>query len=256
MEGVGHVNACIGLAEVLLSRGHKVVFAIDQPFAGKLSPFGFIEEIFTSKETNGQKPGENGAKHLLASGLLSDVTSYKSAEIMQSLPFFEILVNKMRANEPQLKAIIAKYNPDVYIIDDFAASPTLIHSTKPWVFLFSGNPLVIINDERTPPGTSGYHSNGDQKEWQIFRELSKNMFKKLSIKYNEWMKEEGYPINTENKGISDSPYLNIYGYPDELDYLDIRPLPEKWLRVDAFMRRGEKQEFKIPDKFRDRDIEK
>lgn len=33
-----------------------------------------------------------------------------------------------------------------------------------------------------------------------------------------------------------SPYLNIYAYPEELDYLDIRPLPEKWLRFDHFIR--------------------
>ncbi|CAG2119249.1 unnamed protein product, partial [Medioppia subpectinata] len=244
------------LAEVLLSRGHKVVFAVDQSFAGKLSPFGFIEEIITSDETNNQKPGESEAKDLLNSGLLSNVTPFKSMQIMMTLPFFEGLVDNCRAKEPQLKAIIAKHNPDLYIIDDFICSPTLIHSTKPWVFLFSGNPLFVLHDDRTPPECSGYPSNGDRQKWQEFRELSKNMFKKQSIKYNEWMKEEGFPVNNENNTLPNSPYLNIYGFPEELDYTDLRPLPEKWLRVDTFMRKGEKQEFKIPDKFRDRDIEK
>ncbi|CAG2104069.1 unnamed protein product [Medioppia subpectinata] len=256
VEGVGHVNACIGLAEVLLSRGHKIVFVVNPSFAGKLSPFGFIEEIMTSEETNNKKPGEDGARSLIESGLLSNVTSYESMKIMQTITFFDKLVDTMRANEPQLKAIVAKHNPDLYIIDDFAGSPTLIHSTKPWVSLFSGNPLFVINDERTPPGSSGYPSNGDRKEWEKFKELSKDMFKNQSFKYNEWMKEKGFPVTTNNRAIDDSPYLNIYGYPEELDYTDLRPLPEKWLRVDAFMRRGEKQEFKIPDKFRDRDIEK
>ncbi|CAG2116713.1 unnamed protein product, partial [Medioppia subpectinata] len=245
--GVGHVNACIGLAEVLLSRGHKIVFVIENSFAGKLSPFGFIEEVFASEEENMGKPGESEAKSLLETGLLSNVTSYKSAEIMMTFPVFEMLIDRMRANEPQLKAIVAKHNPDVYIIDDFAGSPTLIHSNKPWVFLFSGNPLFVIHDDKTPPGSSGYPSNGDPNKWQEFKELFKNIFKNQSMKYNEWMKEEA---------ISDSPYLNIYGYPEELDYLDLRPLPKKWLRVDAFMRKNEKEVFKIPDKFCDRDIEK
>ncbi|CAG2109766.1 unnamed protein product, partial [Medioppia subpectinata] len=222
--------------------GPQLVFVIEKSFAGKLLPFGFIEEVFASEEENMGKPGESEAKSLLETGLLSNVTSYKSAEIMMTFPVFEMLVDRMRANEPQLKAIIVKHNPDVYIIDDFAGSPTLIHSTKPWVFLFSGNPLFVIHDDRTPPGSSGYSSNGDPNEWKEFKELFKNMFKNQSIKYNKWMKEEGFPINTENKAISDSPYLNIYGYPEELDYLDLRPLPEKWLRVDAFMRRGEKQD--------------
>ncbi|CAG2118653.1 unnamed protein product, partial [Medioppia subpectinata] len=256
MEGVGHVNACIGLAEVLLSRGHKVVFAVDQSYAGKLSPFGFIEEIITSEETKGKKPGEDIAIKLVASGLLSAKTSLESLKSMKSVPLMDVMLQKFKDNEPQLKAIVAKHNPDVYIIDDFFGSPTLIHSNKPWVLLCSGNPLFYINDERTPPPGSGYPSNGDRKEWEEFKELKNNSFKSHAIKYNKWMKEEGFPITTNNKAMPDSPYLNIYGYPKELDYLDLRPLPEKWLRVDAFMRRGEKEEFKIPDKFRDRDIEK
>ncbi|CAG2109691.1 unnamed protein product [Medioppia subpectinata] len=243
VEGVGHVNACIGLAEVLLSRGHKIVFVVNPSFVRKLSPFGFIEKIMTSEETNAKKPGEDGAKSLIESGLLSNVTSYESMKIMQTITFFDKLVDTMRANEPKLKAIVAKHNPDLYIIDDFAGSPTLIHSTKPWVSLFCGNPLFVIHDDRTPPGYSGYPSNGNRKEWEKFKELSKDtMFKSQSIKYNEWMKEEGFPATTNNRVIDDSPYFNIYGYPEELDYTDLRPLPEKWLRVDTFMRRGEKQD--------------
>ncbi|CAG2111290.1 unnamed protein product, partial [Medioppia subpectinata] len=253
---VGHVNACIGLAEVLISRGHKVVFAVDQSYAGKLSPFGFVEEIFASKETKGQKPGESLAKSLLESGLLTADTSYKSMTLLMNWPFFQVMLDQMRANEPQLKAIIAKHNPDVYIIDDFAGSPTLIHSNKPWVLLCSSNPLCVIHDDRTPPNGSGYPTNGDRQEWVKFSQLVRDAHKTRSIMYNEWMKAEGFPLNTENKSMSDSPHLNIYGFPEELDYTDIRPLPDKYLRVDAFMRRGEKQEFKIPDKFRDRDVEK
>ena len=49
-----------------------------------------------------------------------------------------------------------------------------------------------------------------------------------------------------------SPYLNIYGYPEELDYTDIRPNPDKWVRVDAFTRQGE-ENFEIPAKLKDRD---
>jgi len=69
------------------------------------------------------------------------------------------------------------------------------------------------------------------------------------------MTEEGFPTVEVNKPYSESPYLNIYGYPEELDYTDIRPIPEKWCRIDAFMRKGE-QEFKIPEKFRERDEQK
>ena len=47
-----------------------------------------------------------------------------------------------------------------------------------------------------------------------------------------------------------SPYLNIYAYPKEMDYLDIRLLPEKWQSFDHFIRMNDKDEsFEIPEKF-------
>ena len=51
-----------------------------------------------------------------------------------------------------------------------------------------------------------------------------------------------------------SPFLNMYAYPEELDYTDIRPIPDKWVALDTFARKGE-EKFEIPDKFKDRDEE-
>ncbi|CAG2118169.1 unnamed protein product, partial [Medioppia subpectinata] len=228
LPGVGPVNAFIGLAEVLVSRGHKVVFAVDKTLEGKLSPLGFVEELFTSTMVDvKKKTGEESANILLTSGLLSGISSLDKFKIFFGPNFTGWADNmaKMRANEPQLRAIIAKHNPDIYMTDGIMCSPTLIHSGKPWVYVFSPNPLYVINDDRTPPAFSGYPST-DSKE--------------------------GFPLVANNRAIPDSPYLNIYGYPEELDYTDICPMREKWFRIDAFMRKSE-QEFKIPDKFRERD---
>ncbi|CAG2174079.1 unnamed protein product [Oppiella nova] len=255
MEGVGHVNACIGLAEVLQSRGHRIVFVGHQSWAGKLAPFGFSEEILTSDDQRDQKPGEMAAKGLLQSGLLSGISSLEKMKIMQNSTNMNKMVDKMRANEPKLRAIVEKYNPDLYVIDDFVGSPALIHSNKPWVYVFSANPLFVIRDDRTPPGGSGYPSYGDRSEWKAFREISDKPFATSKAYYNEWMKEEGFPTIPTEGSVITSPYLNIYGYPEELDYTDIRPIPDTWMRVDAFMRRGE-QEFAIPRKFLDRDPQK
>ena len=48
-----------------------------------------------------------------------------------------------------------------------------------------------------------------------------------------------------------SPYLNIYSYPLELDYTDLRPNPPKWVRVGTFMIKP-KEEFQIPEKLKDK----
>ena len=68
---------------------------------------------------------------------------------------FSQMVDNMIENEPQIKTIIAKHNPDLYIIDDIVGSSALIYSDKPWVLIFSGNSLFSIDDERTPPACSG-----------------------------------------------------------------------------------------------------
>ena len=157
MEGVGHVNACIGLAERLRDRGHKIVFTVDKTYEGKLVRYGFIEEkIFDPNEGKFKNPGEGAANHLLESGILSGMSSLEKMELMTTRQSFLLdMIDKVKLNEPNLKAIIEKHKPDVYIIDHFVGPPSLIYSDKPWVFLFSGNPLFVLDDERTPPGGSG-----------------------------------------------------------------------------------------------------
>ena len=59
------------------------------------------------------------------------------------------------------------------------------------------------------------------------------------------METVGYYINY-------SKYLNIYDLPLELDYLDIRPLPEKWIRFDNLKRIEFLDSFKIPPELRDK----
>lgn len=46
-----------------------------------------------------------------------------------------------------------------------------------------------------------------------------------------------------------SPYLNVYQYPEELDYHDIIDIPDHYVRVDAFCRR-ELESFPLPEEFK------
>src|SRR5690242_7870347 len=41
----GPTNQCIGLGKVLLDRGHRVVFAAEASWAGRLAPYGFVEDL-------------------------------------------------------------------------------------------------------------------------------------------------------------------------------------------------------------------
>ncbi|XP_054163836.1 NDP-glycosyltransferase YjiC-like [Oppia nitens] len=261
MDGVGHVNACIGLSQALQKRGHKITFVIEKAYKGKLAEFGFEEEIIDRNEESSdetkpktdKRPGEEAATRLAQSGLFSTMSSLEKLKKMSKMPIFENGVQRAKKDNSKFTEIVVKLNPDVIIIDDFVGRPALIYSGKPWISIFSGNPLFAIEDDKTPPFSSGYPSNGDKSGWNEFKELRAQVFAGQALKlYNDWLQELGFDVSQSKMVVPISPYLNIYGYPEELDYTDIRPLPNNFCPIDAFMRNDPK-EFKIPDKFENRD---
>ena len=50
MDGHGHVNSCVGVAQVLLAKGHRIVFAVDAAWKGKLVKYGFEEELISTDD--------------------------------------------------------------------------------------------------------------------------------------------------------------------------------------------------------------
>lgn len=62
-------------------------------------------------------------------------------------------------------------------------------------------------------------------------------------------KDFGYPDVPSNQFLFQSPYLNIYGYPEELDYTDLITLPETYVRLDAFCR-DSPESFELPTEFK------
>src|SRR5882672_3585165 len=52
LDMFGHINTCIGIAEPLLARGHRVVFGITEAWRGKLAKYGFEEVFYTKEELN------------------------------------------------------------------------------------------------------------------------------------------------------------------------------------------------------------
>ena len=59
----GPTNQCIGLGHLLLGRGHRVVFASESSWAGRLSPLGFEErlvDLAAPTPTRPPTPGSSG----------------------------------------------------------------------------------------------------------------------------------------------------------------------------------------------------
>ena len=86
--------------------------------------------------------------------------------------------------------------------------------------------------------------------WEEFIKLEEELSGSFEEKFIERFKHYNMPSEFTEHIMHPSPYLNIYAYPEELDYLDIRPLPAKWQRFDHFIRMTEKDSsFSVPEDF-------
>ena len=70
------------------------------------------------------------------------------------------------------------------------------------------------------------------------------------ISYNDWLISMGQPSLERCKFVRPSPYLNIYIFPEELDYTDIISWPSNFERFDHFKRSGVEEVFEIPEQLK------
>ncbi len=93
---------------------------------------------------------------------------------------------------------------------------------------------------------------GYEEEWKKFRETVNAAVHDFWKEFNDYVISKGSKPLVPYRFINDSPYLNIYGFPLELDYLDLRPLPPNWYRFDNLKRTEKLCEFEIPEKLKNR----
>ena len=237
---IGHVNATIGIAETLQSRGHRIVFVVDQSFKGKFIKRGFEEETVEKPMTEEEVRDPSGyfIKRLEEMGLFDDHPPIDKLKFI-----VDSMIKPLSKEEDQIfNEIIKRIKPDVILID-YMFAPSIIYSGIPWVSVNSVQILSVIDDPRTPPMWSGLLSI-DNSEWQKYRDSIKVYIEKLKNNYFEIF-ENGNPFPEDR--MIESPYLNIYSYPKELDYTDQRPLPPKWHQFDSFIRLKE-EDFELPEK--------
>lgn len=148
--------------------------------------------------------------------------------------------------------------PDVLILDTFIISPAVLQSGIPWCYLFSANPMGLYKGEKMPPFGAGFpvSKDNDPSSWTEYKALQTALGKKayatFQAKLNELFNLDPNldPYKSGNF-FPHSPYLNIFGYPEELSYNDVAPMPDRTISVDAFDRKvsGEEKDFKLPEGF-------
>lgn len=258
LDGYGHLNSCMGVAEQLVKRGHRVIFALERAWTGKAKRYPGMEEIIfvDPKRDENLDANEHWINFMKTFKQQFGKTPLEMLEFDDHEMQWDFVCTMLDVDN-EIKKIIDQIKPDIIVVDSYTTVPAVYKSNIPWVWLTSAAPLSCLPAENLPPSGTDYPLDGDRKLWKEYMEkfIMKNM--ELGERLNKRFTEE-FGLEPIMGGLSHpSPYLNIYAYPKEMDYLDIRSLPEKWKSFDHFIRFTEKDDsFKIPDEFLDKPLGK
>lgn len=159
---IGPQNACIGLGQILLDRGHQVYFLINKIFAEKFashsSQFIICELEPKLKEVEDKiqdDPIKSSTDNFIQLGLFSDMEPIDKINQLANTAFLNNLFIDAEHYEPQIKKLIDDIQPDAFIVDSAFVSPYLMNSKIPWIYFFCSNPLGVFFDDNLPPFCSG-----------------------------------------------------------------------------------------------------
>ena len=231
----GPTNNCVGIGQVLRARGARVVFVVEESFAGTLEAQGFEERLMRLKPAQAleEAPGQ-----FWKDFVRETAPEFRKPTIEQLegfvLPVWRELVDGARYVDERLREIFAELEPDVIVEDNVVGFPAVIASGRPWVRIVSCNPLEL-KDPDLPPAFSGYPTS-DRAGWEEFRARYRALHEPLQQEFSGFCVERGAPPLPENEFIHQSPFLNLYLYPAEADYQRSRPLAGAWHRLDSCVR--------------------
>jgi MGT family glycosyltransferase len=248
----GPTNQCIGLGRKLLQRGHRVVFAAESSWKGKLEALGFVEDLVDLAPPPADGDDQD-AGQFWKDFIRETAPEFRKPTIEQLetfvKPTWQALIDGAMYCEPQLKAIVERVKPDVVVEDNVLCFPALMTSGAPFVRVVSCNPLEM-RGPGIAPTFSGY-AQDDKGPWPAFIDQYRSTHFEMWSTFNEWVQRQGAPALPELEFIHESEAANLYVYPKEADYTDVRPLDDTWHRMDSSVRETD-DNYQLPEKVRNR----
>ena len=233
----GPTNQCIGIGHLLRERGHRVVFAAEASWKGKLAALGFEEDLVDlAPQAEGDE--EQDAGQFWKDFIRDTSPEFRKPTIDQLesfiKPTWQALIDGAVYCEPQLRAIIERTRPDVVVEDNVLCFPALMTAGVPFVRIVSCNPLEM-KGPGVAPTFSGYPAD-DASQWESFRAEYDRTHREMWNAFNDFVMTSGAPSLPDLEFIHTSSDANLYVFPREADYTDARPLDGTWHRMDSSVR--------------------
>ncbi|HEX2707398.1 MAG TPA: nucleotide disphospho-sugar-binding domain-containing protein [Solirubrobacterales bacterium] len=231
----GPTNNCVGIGDVLRARGHRVIFIVEESFAGTLEAQGFEERLMrlTPPPEAEEVPGQ------FWKDFIRDTAPVFRRPTIEQLagfiaPTFQALVDGAKYVDGHLLEIFEELRPDAIVEDNVVSFPALFASGRPWVRIASCNPAEI-KDPDVPPVFSGLPL-GDRGGWDQYWAAYREAHSVLHADFDCFCQEHGAPPLPRDDFIHESPWLNLYLYPQEIDYPRARPVGPHWHNLQASVR--------------------
>ncbi len=231
----GPTNNCVGIGDVLRQRGHRVVFIVEQSFAGTLEAQGFEERLMRL----GPPPEQEEEPGQFWKDFIRETAPVFRKPTIEQLgdfiaPTFQALIDGSKYVDERLHEIFDDVQPDVIVEDNVVSFPALPASGRPWVRIVSCNPAEV-KDPDVPPTFSGYPA-ADKSGWEEFRAEYARTHDDMHADFDAFCRERGAPPLTELEFMHTSPDLNLYLYPAEVDYPRAQPLDASWHNLQTSVR--------------------
>jgi MGT family glycosyltransferase len=231
----GPTNNCVGIGDVLRRRGHRVVFIVEESFAGTLEAQGFEERTMrlAPPPAEPEEPGQFWKDFIRDTAPVFRKSTFDQlGEFI--LPTWQALVDGARYVDERLVEILEEVAPDVVVEDNVVGFPAIVASGRPWVRIVSCNPLEV-KDPALPPTFSGLPLD-DPSDWDAFRLEYGRQVGELQASFSAFCVERGAPPLPGVELIHESPWLNLTLYPQELQYPRSLPLGSTWGNLETCVR--------------------
>lgn len=234
-QAYGPTNNCVGIGQALLRRGARVVFVVEESFAGTLEAQGFEERVMrlTPPPETEEAPGQFWTDFIRDTAPVFRTSTFEQLETFMA-PTWQALIDGAHYVDDRLEEIFADVRPDVVVEDNVVTFPAVLRQEAPWVRIASCNPLELMDPELPPP-YSGLPA-GDRSRWEEFRAEYRRTHAGMHAAFDEFCRERGCPPLPELQFMHESAHLNLSLYPAAADYERSRPLAPTWHRIESCVR--------------------
>lgn len=259
LSSEAHINSVLNLANHLNDKGHRTVFLFTEPIENTLKDLGHEVYDCTTPDLSESKCdfGQSNYTQLV----MTMQATWKSGIIIDTLEiFYRIILSRVldktrNIYNENVEQKMKLLDPDFLIIDNYFGIPALHKLAIPYARVFAAAPLPLYCHEDLPQAWLGLPTiwNKEDLKQRNWNERAYKLKKMFFDEYNAFWQSyglSGLPEDTLQL-IPDSPYLNIYMYPEELDYKEYMSL-KNWTRCDSMVRVRDAIKFDLPEKLKDK----